>query len=94
MKVIDVPCVRELVTLAVLEIVRTSSGCLGGQVRAKPFWLKFAYHLGILFFDEDHVSWPNLMGVYFLISPSGGLSLIYAKVVDCLASKFFCEVFY
>jgi len=55
-KVIDVPCVRELVTLAVLEIVCPGSCCLSGQVWAKPFWLKLAHHLGVLLCDEDHVS--------------------------------------
>jgi hypothetical protein len=49
-EVVDVPCVRNLVALDVLEIIRTRSGCLSGQVRAEPFWLKLACHFGILFF--------------------------------------------
>ena len=55
-KVINVPCVRELVTLAVLKIVCTSSGCLSGQEWAEPFWLKLSRILGVLLSDEDHVS--------------------------------------
>jgi hypothetical protein len=36
-EVVDVPCVRKLVALAVLEIICSRSGCLSGQVRAEPF---------------------------------------------------------
>ena len=55
-KVINIPCVRELVTLAVLEIVCPSSVCLSGQVWAEPFWLKLARHLDVLLSDEYQVS--------------------------------------
>ena len=51
-KVIDVPCVRELVTLAVLEIVCSGFACLSSQVWAYPFWLELARHLRVLFFTS------------------------------------------
>ena len=55
-KVVDVPSVRKVVSLAVLKIVCPGSGCLSGQVWAEPFWLKLARHFGVLLFAKDQVS--------------------------------------
>jgi hypothetical protein len=45
--------------------------------------LKLALHFGI-FSDEDHVSRADFTKVHLLVSPPGGLGLIYAEVVEVL----------